>query len=545
MNPGWLKRYFWMRSISFRLHLFIVTTIVLTVLMVSYFDSRVSIQLIDSEIEENASSTASQLADDLSRADAPTERETLQNWLRRTMDAKSFISRIDIYRISEGSLARFVTTSSSLSQPVAIDEEMSIRNSRAQVIPLYQDRERFLKVIVPFVDSGGIKGCITLIANLRQSEVVGRIHNRIAYFLVPGSIVLTLILLHFLFTRILILRFERLIAVMNEASRGNLKIRAPIEQEDEIGIIARRYNEMMETIEQASRQRDGLLEQQKTFNDQLRERVREATKEVSETNRMLRQVNEDLLDAQKRLTQAERAAVIGQMAATFAHEIGSPLSAISTHLDLMSEDSTVAPDTQRRLRLIQEQVVRITSFVEELLSETRAAMQTRSPVQVNQILQQLLLFLEQHIERQHVRVETRFKPDLPKIEANPQQLQQVFLNLLNNACDAMPNGGIVLVETSSDSDSDGTHVIVSVKDNGTGIAPEKQSHIFEPFFTTKDLHRGTGLGLSIAAKIIRQHQGTIELHSTPGEGTTFTIRFRVAASAAPVAMNTPAGKENL
>ena len=113
------------------------------------------------------------------------------------------------------------------------------------------------------------------------------------------------------------------------------------------------------------------------------------------------------------------------------------------------------------------------------------------------------------------------------MEANPQQLQQVFLNLLNNACDAMPNGGTVVIETSDYSDPDGKYVMVSIADTGTGIAEEKQAHIFEPFFTTKELHRGTGLGLSIAAKIVRQHQGAIELQSAPGAGTKFTIRFRI------------------
>jgi signal transduction histidine kinase len=233
------------------------------------------------------------------------------------------------------------------------------------------------------------------------------------------------------------------------------------------------------------------------------------------------------------------------MAATFAHEIGSPLSAISTHLELIAEDPTISDDTRRRLKLTQDQVSRITGFVEELLSETRVSMQPRSPVQLNRILRQLLSFFEQHLARCRVRVETRFSPDLPEIEANPQQLQQVFLNLLNNACDAMPKGGTIFIETSSHSDPDGKYVAVSVADNGTGIPEEKQEHIFEPFFTTKDLRRGTGLGLSIAAKIIRQHQGTIEVHSRPGAGTTFTIRFRVPIPLSTASQEALAGKENV
>jgi signal transduction histidine kinase len=538
-----LKKYFWLRSISFRLHLFIVVTIVLTVLLVSFLDSRLSTRLINSEIEQNAIRTASRLAKDLARADAPGEPAAIQSWLRKSMEGESYIVRIDVYHQSGDNPTRLVTTSNSGSQTFALRESEAIRDSRVLTVSLFQDREAFLKVIVPFTDATGIKSCISLIASLRQSELVGKIHNKIAYFLVPGSVLLTMLLLHFLFTRLLIRRFDRLIAAMNEASKGNLEIRAPVEHEDEIGIIARRYNEMMGQIELASRERNRLLEEQKTFNIQLRERVHEATGEISATNERLRQANEDLLDTQRRLTQAERAAVAGQMAATFAHEIGSPLSAISTHLDLMSEDSTISDDTRRRLVLIQDQVNRITEFVEELLSETRASAKARAPVQINQILRQLLLFLEQHLARQQVKVETRFAPDLPEMEANPQQLQQVFLNLLNNACDAMPNGGTVLVETSSYSDPGGTYLVASVKDNGTGIALEKQARIFEPFFTTKDLRRGTGLGLTIAAEIIRQHQGTIELQSAPGIGATFTVRFRIPTPLPRNSKEALAGKE--
>lgn len=393
-------------------------------------------------------------------------------------------------------------------------------------------KRAFLKIIVPFIDSSGAHSCVAVIGNLEQSEAIGKIHGRIAYYLVPGSVIVSLVLLHFLFTRLLMRRFDRLIAAMNAAKSGDLATRASVEHEDEIGAIAHRYNEMMDEIELASRERNRLLEDQKTFNIQLQDKVREATQDLSATNEKLRVVNEDLVEVQRRLTQSERAAVAGQMAAVFAHEIGSPLSAMSTHLQLMTEDPSLTKETQRRIALVQIQVSRITGIVEELLSETRAAVQARAPVQLNHILHQLLLFLEQHLEKLQIKVQTHFSPDLPEIEANAQQLQQVFLNLLNNACDAMPGGGAIVLQTTTRIDQDKkSYAVVSIEDNGTGIPVEKQAHIFEPFFTTKDLHRGTGLGLSIAAKIIRQHQGIIELDSVPGAGSKFTLQFPARLSA--------------
>jgi signal transduction histidine kinase len=514
------------RSIAFRLHLFVALTLILTVLAVSYLGSRYSIQMMDSQIQQNAAGAAAQWAQDLSRRDAPVDPGIIQKWLLKSKESETYIVRIDIYRLLGDNLTRIVTTSSSELRSLALDEAEAIHSNQPRTIQAYQEKERLIKTIVPFTDFTGVKGCVTVIASLSQSNYLGRIHNQIALFLVPGSVIVSLIFLHLLFTKLLMQRFNRLIAAMNAVKAGNLATRAPEERADEIGIIAQRYNEMMEQIELTSHERDRLLDETKNFNAQLQTKVQEATQEITDANEKLRLVNEDLIDTQRRLTQSERAAVAGQMAAVFAHEIGSPLSAMSTHLQLMAEAPGISKDMQRRVKLIQDQVSRITAIVEELLSETRASAEIRIPVQLNHILQQLLLFLEQHLEKLHIHTETRLRSDLPQIEANPHQIQQVFLNLLNNACDAMPEGGAVVIETTISTDPDGKdYAVISIADNGTGIPKEKQAHIFEPFFTTKDLHRGTGLGLSIAAKIIRRHHGTIELESEVGAGSKFTIRF--------------------
>jgi len=521
-----LRRFFQTRSISFRLYLIIIPTTIVAISLLGYMDGRVAKRMLDSLVEESSQGIATQLADELSRKDAPTNPESVRNWLGELVESNFYILRIDVYHVSGSGLTRFVTTSTSQAQPMTVDEMAAIRESKPKVVPQFQERERFLKVIAPIKSSAGTTGCVTVTATLKQSDLVSEVHDRITLYMVPIAILILTLVLYFLFTKEVTQRIGRLIHVIAQARGGNLGKRAPVDRQDELGVIAERYNEMMEEIERASLERDRLLEELKNFNIQLQEKIRDATTELSNANEQLRQVNQDLVETQRRLTQSERAAVAGQMAATFAHEIGSPLSAISTHLDLMSEDTAVSPDSRHRLKLIQEQVNRITGFVEELLSETKLSAAARGRVQLNRLLQQLLVFLEQHLERNHVEVESCFSPDLPEIEANAQQLQQVFLNLLNNACDAMPGGGTVRVETATLEDPGGRFVVVSIADNGIGIPEEKQERIFEPFFTTKDLRRGTGLGLSIAAKIIRQHGGTIELKSATGKGAQFTVRFR-------------------
>ena len=162
-------------------------------------------------------------------------------------------------------------------------------------------------------------------------------------------------------------------------------------------------------------------------------------------------------------------------------------------------------------------------FVEDLLSETRAAVHAVGNIQLNDILKQLLLFLAQHLERHKISIESSFAPDLPPVDANPQELQQVFLNLLNNAADAMPNGGAIQVKTRLERDEkDIAWVAAAISDSGVGIAPEEQKRIFEPFFSTKG-EKGTGLGLAICSKIIAQHKGELRVESEIDKGTAFTI----------------------
>jgi two-component system NtrC family sensor kinase len=495
------SRLFPTRSILFRLYILIIPIIVLAILLVGYLDARLSSQMID------------------------TEADSVKNLLLDLEQSNYFISRIDIYYLTGSGLTRFATTSVIPAQPITIDEMAAIRETRTITVPLFQDRVRFIKAIVPIVKSGGTTGCVSVIASLQESDLVGGIHRRIALILVPTAVLAFILSLHFLFSRVVTSRINRLILAMNEARAGDLGKRAAEDRDDELGTISRRFNEMMGEIERTSLERDALLREQQDFNAQLRLRVSEATREINAANEQLRQANQDLVETQQRLMQLEREAVAGQMAATFAHEIGSPLSAISTHLELMAEDSPITESTRQRLGLIRGQLVRITGFVEQMLAQTQPSKQAHSAVRMDHLLQQILLFLGQHLERHGIRVEANFSHRLPEIEASPQQLQQVFINLLNNAGDAMPDGGVIRIETFAEADARGESVVVSVADNGTGIPEDAQSRIFEPYFTTKDLGRGAGLGLSIAANIIRQHQGTIELQSKEGAGTKFIIRF--------------------
>jgi two-component system NtrC family sensor kinase len=229
----------------------------------------------------------------------------------------------------------------------------------------------------------------------------------------------------------------------------------------------------------------------------------------------------DLEQAQTSLIQAEKAAAIGRLAASLAHEINNPLQSLNNclHLSLRSD----VPSNRRGmyLSLAQGEVERLIAIVNRMLNFYRPSTgETRSETSINQLLDDVLVLVDKQLEHTEIDVNLDLDPDLPTILAVPNDLRQVFLNLILNAVDAMPEGGRLDIATRQLGDS---QVGVTISDTGRGIPEEHLSRIYEPFFTTKE--RGTGLGLSISYGIVKTLRGTIQVESAVGIGTTFTLQF--------------------
>ncbi len=234
---------------------------------------------------------------------------------------------------------------------------------------------------------------------------------------------------------------------------------------------------------------------------------------------------EELERTHAQLAHAARLASAGQLAGGVAHEINNPAGIILTTSDYLlreSEHVGVSERLREDLEAIRRQARRISEIVNGLLTFARPAPLDRKPVHLNDVLQQSLSLLAPRFREQHVEAEHRLAENLPVITADPDRLEQVFVNLLNNAADAMPHGGKVFVEGTCDT-ANGKELAVSVADTGSGIAEEHLKRIFDPFFSTKPKGKGTGLGLSISYAIIRDHGGLIEVTSQPGRGTTFRV----------------------
>jgi signal transduction histidine kinase len=231
----------------------------------------------------------------------------------------------------------------------------------------------------------------------------------------------------------------------------------------------------------------------------------------------------DRAELERRLVQADKLSSIGLLAAGVAHEVNTPLAVISTYAQMLAKQVAEDEQKSRILEKIARQTFRASEIVNSLLNFSRTSTSELAEVQLNRVIQETLSLLEHQLKKAGIEVRTNFDPRLAPVKGNSGKLQQVFLNLILNARDAMEPRGLLEVTTRAGENG----VVVEVIDTGHGIAPEHLSRIYDPFFTTKSARKGTGLGLSVTYGIIQEHQGSIEAISRPGEGTCFHLEFPV------------------
>lgn len=224
------------------------------------------------------------------------------------------------------------------------------------------------------------------------------------------------------------------------------------------------------------------------------------------------------------LRKTERLAELGTLASGMAHEIGTPMNVILGRAELLMRK---APDerTRRGLETIVTQVERITKIMNQLLSFARKRPAVRQGVNLEAVMIDVLDVLQERLGKQHIQVIKTVSPHLPKVWADPDHMNQVLLNLILNACQAMSDGGTLSLTLHPTDDT----VELTVQDTGSGISQEQLSKIFDPFFSTKSVGEGTGLGLTVVHGILQEHQGAIYVTSVPGQGATFIVSLPIHA----------------
>jgi two-component system, NtrC family, sensor kinase len=238
-------------------------------------------------------------------------------------------------------------------------------------------------------------------------------------------------------------------------------------------------------------------------------------------------------DALRRIAQSEKLAAVGQLAAGIMHEINNPLATIGACADAVrgrAEDAgpEVAQGIEEYLKIVDTEVQRCKRIVEGLLDHSRPKKAALAPVALNTVVEETLFLLKHHDRFKRLELRRELAPDLPPVEANGEQLIQVFMALMLNALDAMETRGTLTVRTGRNPGRT-DEVFVAFSDTGAGIPRQDIQKIFEPFYTTKPQGRGTGLGLSICYALVADHGGRIEVDSQLGKGSTFTVILPIRA----------------
>ncbi len=288
---------------------------------------------------------------------------------------------------------------------------------------------------------------------------------------------------------------SQLIEATRELAKGNLNTQINLKRGDELSQLAEAFNQMAVDLKKAQQQ--------------------------------IIQVAEDRLELERSLRQSEKLATIGQLASGLAHEIGTPLNIISGRVEL-SRRRLGDSEVLKSLDIIAQQTEKITKIIQQLLGYVRKKKIEQKPVNIVEVLEESLGFLGHQIQKQRIRVIKSHGENLPSVIGDRDQLQQVFLNLMLNALQAMSQEGTLRLSTSLKQiskegleESQQKYIEVIVEDSGVGMEKEVLQNIFTPFFTTKST--GSGLGLMVTQGIVQDHEGWIEVESEKGKGSVFKL----------------------
>ncbi|MBI4971689.1 MAG: HAMP domain-containing protein [Candidatus Omnitrophica bacterium] len=289
---------------------------------------------------------------------------------------------------------------------------------------------------------------------------------------------------------------SQLLKAVNVLGGGNLSSRVALISQDEFGNLGSGFNHMAEALERTTVSRDLLA------------------REIEERKRLERAV-----------IQSEKMAAVGQLAGGVAHEINNPLGVILGFAQGCVKRVPPGDALEMPLKSIEREAQRCKKLVQDLLAFSRAEKITDTAFNLNEAVEEAMSLIKAEGKVKDVEVQEEYENNLPACRGNRNQIQQIVVNLSNNAIDAMATGGSLIVRTRKETKGTKTWCEIQVQDTGSGIPPEIQAKIFDPFFTTKEVGKGTGLGLSLVYEIVKKHDAEIHFETQMGKGTTFFVKF--------------------
>jgi len=463
------------------------------------------------DLETQARSTAHTIADDVELRPEPLEADDLAESLREFTEAFPSIRTISVVSFQDGKPEVVASTASRVpADTLRVAQEAFLRNAFSE-----GDRTVPIRICaVPASRGEKVFGAVALTYSVAAAEALRQRSRLVVVWFVPIATVVLTLIVDLLARRLVHKPIAAIRRTMQRAARGDLSARAPVQREDEIGEVAGGLNEM--------------LAQMEGFNVALQEKVREATEELRTRNAQLVESYQRVLALREALARVDQMAAVGQMAASVAHQIGTPLNLISGYVQMIREEQGATSPVTRRLQIVEEQISRVTGIVRTLLDRARRK-PAKAPTDIEELVRRVCEVARPTLDAQGVKLELRISPDVPPVDADAVQFELALLNLVTNSLDAMPSGGTASITVSGSA----AGVRIEIADTGVGIAPDLLPRIFEPWVTTKSEGHGTGLGLSITRDVVAGHGGTITAASEPGSGATFTIDLPAAGAAVP------------
>ena len=495
----------WRRSLSLRMRLALLVALstASVIGIEAFLEIRVFERAVERDLLETARLTALAVADDYELRSDPVDATALSADLHELVLTAATLRTLTMVRL-DGDTPVVVASTSSGERPEALALAARAVLESSTLSGAASPGAAAVAVPVTRPDGSHAAAVATVsLAALDQLRTKGR---QVTLWFTPAAIVLLTLLVDWLGRRLIHQPIARIRTTMTRAGAGDFTARAEQVRRDEIGSVAVGLNDMLQRLQD--------------FHGALQERVTEATSE-------LRVRNEELVDSYQRvfalreaLARAEQLAAVGQMAASVAHQVGTPLNLISGYVQMLQEDASGNQHTARRLEIVQEQIAKVAAVVRTLLDHSRRP-GDRAPVEIGPLLSRVADVARPKLGTSGISLTLEVTPDLPAIWGDSEELELAILNLVTNSLDAMPAGGALAIRATAH----GSGVRIEVSDTGTGISRDLLPRIFQPWVTTKPAGRGTGLGLSITHDVIIRHGGTIAAASEPGRRTSFTIEL--------------------
>jgi signal transduction histidine kinase len=492
----------------------IAVSVAVTVGVASWGRMYLTRNRIIKDAQTSAEELAHDIAEDLKSVEAYADDRDLEEKLLGYLNRHSRIVRLDLYVYREA-----YTPSSRIVAPRGDRPEIT------RFAPFNRQPLGFTKlqgageaqehpIEIPVDLKGPWKATLVMKWTLGPVESMLKTEEQISIIFAIGFVIVLTLVSGLITDKVVGKPLEVLATAMRDVEEGDLSRRVPVETVDEMGRLSQGFNRMLERLSQADAQI-------RAFNQRLAAEIQAATRDLSEKNATLAQLNRLLNDMRRDNASKVRLATLGQLAAQLAHEIGTPLSSVSGHIQLGLLQRDLPTALRERLEVAAREIERISKIVRDYLDSTRPLEPERHATALPKLLEEAIELVRGVEPGHRAAVECHVDPALGDVVTDPGLLRQIVVNLISNALDAVDRDGRVTVSA----EPLGDEVLITIGDTGHGISAEDLRRIFEPFYTTKGRGKGTGLGLAICRQLTAALGGSISVESRTGEGSRFFVRI--------------------